>query len=150
MQEVVHSAKKIVNILLVDDDDDDVDVACLRRSFKKSGVTNPVYVAHNGLDALEKLRGGVEGPALPRPLMIVLDINMPRMNGHEFLKELRADPTLRDLVVFMLTTSNDSSDKKLAYSHQVAGYVLKESAGGQFCGLTDLLKKYWQVVQLGE
>jgi CheY-like chemotaxis protein len=86
---------RLLNILLVDDDE--VDVMNVQRAFRKNNILNPLYVAHNGLEALDLLRG--DGPdAVPRDRrLILLDLNMPKMNGLEFLREIRADPELHNL-----------------------------------------------------
>src|SRR5688572_22590995 len=109
----------LLNILLVDDDD--VDIMTLQRAFKKNNISNPLHVAHNGIEALDKLRGtnGVD-KITPTPRVILLDINMPQMNGLEFLKELRADNNLHTISVFVLTTSNDDKDRIEAYNYNVA------------------------------
>lgn len=90
-------ANPIVNILLVDDDS--VDVMNVQRAFKKNNITNPLFVAYNGVEALDLLRGtnGAQKPD-PLPRIIMLDINMPKMGGLEFLKHLRADPALKTSV----------------------------------------------------
>src|SRR5688572_1957253 len=86
-----------LNILLVEDDE--LDVMNVQRAFKKNNVVNPLYVAGNGVEALEMLRGQRQ-PSLPRERrLILLDLNMPKMGGIEFLKELRADPDLRSATV---------------------------------------------------
>ena len=78
---------RMLNILLVEDDE--VDVMNVRRAFERNNVSNPLYVAGNGLEALEMLRDGT----VPRERrLILLDLNMPKMNGIEFLQALRADP----------------------------------------------------------
>ena len=102
--------EKLVTILLVEDDA--VDVMNVQRAFKKNNIKNPLAVAGNGLEALCMLRGE-EGFAKisPRPQIILLDLNMPKMNGLEFLKELRQDPELRSISVFVMTTSNDDRDR---------------------------------------
>ena len=94
------------NILLVEDDE--VDVMNVRRAFEKNHIANPLLVASNGLEALDKLRSG-ELPKNRR--LVLLDLNMPRMNGIEFLREVRSDPELHATPVVVLTTSNDESDK---------------------------------------
>jgi CheY-like chemotaxis protein len=99
-----------------------VDVLNVRRAFQKNHITNPLFVASNGLEALEQLRGNM----IPRDRRIVLlDLNMPKMNGIEFLQELRRDPELRVTPVVVLTTSNDERDRIEAYNLNVAGYLLK-------------------------
>ena len=93
---------RVLNILLVEDDE--VDVMNVRRAFERNNVSNPLYVAGNGLEALEILRNGT----VPKERrLILLDLNMPKMNGIEFLQALRADPDLAATPVVILTTSND-------------------------------------------
>jgi len=115
----------MINILLIEDDD--VDVMNVQRAFKKGNITSPLYIARNGLEGLEMLRGTPTKPAAI-PLgnrLILLDINMPRMSGIEFLQLLRADPTLKSIPVVMLTTSNEQKDRGNAYNLNVAGYLIK-------------------------
>src|SRR5688500_18063224 len=106
-----------LNILLVEDDE--LDVMNVERAFKKNNIVNPLHIAGNGVEALEMLRG--EGIPKDRRL-ILLDLNMPRMGGIEFLKELRADPDLKATTVVVLTTSDEERDKVNAYDLNVAGY----------------------------
>jgi CheY-like chemotaxis protein len=136
---------KVVNILLVEDDE--VDVMAIRRAMKRSKISNPVHVAGDGLEALEQLRA-VDETAIPRPFIILLDLNMPRMNGLEFLEELRQDEALQDSIVFVLTTSDSDRDRVAAYRKNIAGYVLKSNVGDQFIQLLSMLDSYWNVVVL--
>ena len=139
----VATDNRLLNILLVEDDD--VDVMNVRRAFQKNHITNPLFVAANGVEALEQLRGG----DIPRDRRIVLlDLNMPRMNGIEFLRELRRDPELRSTPVVVLTTSNDERDRIEAYDLNVAGYLLKPVTFSNFCELMATLNKYWALVEL--
>lgn len=132
-----------LNILLVEDDE--VDVMNVRRAFAKNHITNPLVVAGDGLEALEALRGN----GLPKARRIVLlDLNMPRMNGIEFLRELRADPELTTTAVVVLTTSNDERDKIEAFNLNVAGYLLKPVTFQNFCDVMVALNKYWSLVEL--
>ena len=132
-----------LNILLVEDDE--VDVMNIQRAFKLNHITNPLYIASNGIEALEVLRRD----DMPRDRRIVLlDLNMPRMNGIEFLQELRADPELSHIPVVVLTTSNDDRDKVLAYDMNVAGYLLKPVRFTEFSDLMVTLNKYWTLVEL--
>ena len=73
---------------------------------------------------------------------------MPRMNGHEFVRELRKDDRFHKLIVFMLTTSDDRTDLDAAYDNNVAGYILKQNAGRDFLHLTETLGTYWRLVEL--
>ena len=129
-----------ITILLVDDDD--VDVRVVLRAFEKQRISNPVVVAHDGIEALAKLRGEDGSSALSGPILVLLDLNMPRMNGHEFLTELRSDPRLSQLLVFVLTTSNDQTDRAAAYEKNVAGYLLKSKAGQDLMAHVPLLQHF--------
>ncbi len=135
-----------VGILLVEDDE--VDVMNVQRAFSKSHISNPLFVAGNGLEALALLRGeGQEKPS-PLPKIVLLDINMPKMNGIEFLKELRADPELRHMSVFVLTTSNEERDRIAAYDQNVAGYILKPVEPGRFMDAVKTLDVFWSLIEL--
>jgi CheY-like chemotaxis protein len=134
---------RMLNILLVEDDE--VDVMNVRRAFERNNVSNPLYVAGNGLEALEMLRDGTV-PAERR--LILLDLNRPKMNGIEFLQALRADPELASSSVVVLTTSNDDQDKIDAYNLNVAGYLLKPVTFSNFCERMTTLNKYWTLVEM--
>jgi CheY-like chemotaxis protein len=133
----------MLNILLVEDDQ--VDVMNVKRAFEKNRILNPLQVASDGIEALAMLRNG-EIPSNRR--IILLDLNMPRMNGIEFLRELRADPDLRLTPVVVLTTSNDERDRVEAYNLNVAGYLLKPVTFVNFVELMAALNKYWSLVEL--
>jgi CheY-like chemotaxis protein len=135
--------ERMLNILLVEDDD--VDVMNVRRAFQKHHIANPLFVAGNGEEALGLLRAGT----VPRERrLVLLDLNMPRMNGIEFLRELRADAALAATPVVVLTTSNDDRDKVEAYNLNVAGYLLKPVTFGNFCEVMTTLNKYWTLVEM--
>src|SRR5262245_37139304 len=129
---------RALTILLVDDDE--VDVMTVKRAFHKANITNQVHVASNGVEALEMLRSDAL-PASRR--LILLDLNMPRMNGIEFLRELRGDPKLSGLTVVVLTTSNEDRDRVDAYRLNVAGYLLKPVTFHTFADVMATLNKYW-------
>lgn len=136
-------ADQMLNILLVEDDE--VDVMNVKRAFEKAHVVNPLYVAGNGLEALEMLRG----TTIPQERrLVLLDLNMPKMNGIEFLEALRADPALSSTSVVVLTTSNDDQDKIDAYNLNVAGYLLKPVTFSNFCERMATLDKYWTLVEM--
>ncbi|HEX8242616.1 MAG TPA: response regulator [Longimicrobium sp.] len=134
---------RMLNILLVEDDE--VDVMNVRRAFQKNHIANPLFVAGDGEEALARLRGG-EVPEGRR--IVLLDLNMPRMNGIEFLREVRADPALARTTVVVLTTSNDERDKIEAYNLNVAGYLLKPVTFNNFCEVMATLNKYWTLVEM--
>ena len=133
---------KILNILLVEDDQ--IDVMNVRRAFDRNRITNPLFVAGNGIEALRMLREN-EVPTGRR--IVLLDLNMPRMNGIEFLRELRADAVLQHTPVIVLTTSNDERDKIDAYNLNVAGYLLKPVTFLNFVEVMAALNKYWTLVE---
>jgi CheY-like chemotaxis protein len=137
-----------VNLLLVDDDE--VDVQGLRRAFTKSRIANPIVVARDGIEALEVLRGENGKNKLPKPHLILLDLNMPRMNGLEFLEAIRNDADLKSAVVFMITTSKAEEDKARAYGHNVAGYIVKQDPANTFMQAVSMLEHYWKVVEFPE
>ncbi len=136
----------LVNILLVDDDE--VDCMNVQRAFKKSNISNPLYIAHNGIEGLDMLRG-TNGVSIidPIPRIILLDINMPKMNGLEFLKELRADKDLHSMSVFVMTTSNDDKDRFDAYNYNVAGYIVKPISFESFVAAISILNNFWQLCE---
>jgi CheY-like chemotaxis protein len=134
--------EKTLNILLVEDDQ--VDVMNVKRAFDKNRIANPLYVAGDGIQALEMLRSG-EVPRERR--LILLDLNMPRMSGIEFLRELRADPALHATPVVVLTTSDDERDKVNAFDLNVAGYLLKPVTFISFVEVMAALNKYWTLVE---
>ncbi len=132
-----------LNILLVEDDE--LDVMNVQRAFKKNNVVNPLYTAGNGVEGLALLRGD----AMPKDRrLILLDLNMPKMGGIEFLMELRADPNLSATTVVVLTTSDEERDKVKAYDLNVAGYILKPVTLAAFVEIMAALNKYWSVNEL--
>ena len=135
-----------LNFLLVEDDA--VDVMNVQRAFKKNNIVNPLFIAHNGIEALEMLRGEGGKEKIPRPKIILLDINMPKMNGIEFLEAMRADPELKSILVIVLTTSNEERDKVAAYRLNVAGYILKPVKLEDFVQAMATLNLYWTLNQL--
>lgn len=138
--------ERATNILLVEDDE--VDVMNVQRAFKRINVTNPLFVAGNGLEALKLLRGGGEIAVPKQRLLILLDINMPKMNGIEFLRELRADRDLQHIPVIVLTTSDEDRDRFEAYRLNVAGYILKPVTFPNFAEVMAALNRYWTLCEL--
>ena len=136
---------KTVEVLLVDDDD--IDATALKRAFRERNIANPIRRARDGMHALEVLRGQDEHESVNHPYLIILDLNMPRMSGQEFLEELRKDYRLQSSIVFVLTTSNDDRDKMQAYEKNIAGYLLKSNVGEDFENLIELLDHYWRYVE---
>ncbi|GLR70105.1 response regulator [Agaribacter marinus] len=127
-------------------EDDDVDFRLLVHAFHTQKLINPVVRAKDGEDAIDML----SNIAKNGPFIILLDLNMPRMNGHEFLHELRKHPKYAKTVVFVLTTSADRDDIEESFDHHVAGYFLKDDAGESINQVVDVINGYWQIVLLPE
>lgn len=132
-----------VAILLIEDDD--VDAMGVRRALKTMKIINPLFRAKDGVEAFQMLKG--ENP-IPRPFLILLDLNMPRMNGLEFLQQLRQDPVLQDSIVFVLTTSKSDEDIVAAYRQHIAGYILKKQVENGFLDMLKMLDHFWRVVEM--
>ncbi|GAB6181427.1 response regulator [Desulfotomaculum defluvii] len=133
---------KNVHILVVEDDD--VDIMAIQRAFEKQNITNPLYIARNGLEALAILRDG----NIPLPSIILLDINMPKMNGIEFLREIRKDRQLRSIPVVVLTTSDEERDINDAFKYNTAGYIVKPLSLPKFEDAISVLNLYWTLSEL--
>lgn len=115
--------EKVTNILLVEDDY--LDIMNVERELKKINIEYPIHVARNGREALNMLRGEGTEKISPAPSVILLDINMPKMNGLEFLEELRREPEFSHIPVFIMTTSNEETDRMAAQRLNVSGYIVK-------------------------
>lgn len=134
-----------INILLVEDDE--VDAEAVVRALQRLNVNNSLTIVSDGLEALNVLRGEKARQPLPQPYIILLDLNMPRMNGLEFLDVLRQDPELKRSIVFVLTTSNRPTDRLATYDRYIAGYLVKSKTGVDFSELIMLLDWYQRVVE---
>lgn len=137
-----------LHVLVVDDDE--FDVEALVRLFRRNEIQAPIYRAADGEEALAMLRHEEGSVPVPSPTFVLLDLNMPRMNGLEFLEVIRKDPDpkLRRLVVFVLTTSEKEQDIVAAYDSHVAGYIVKAASGRNFSELTSLVDYYKQLVTM--
>ncbi len=134
------------HILLVEDDD--VDAEAVTRALKRQKLPNKLIHAGDGIEALNALRGYDGNEPLKQPYLILLDLNMPRMNGIEFLRAIRQDAELKRSVVFVLTTSNQQEDKMAAYNQQVAGYIVKANLTNDFSDITKLIEQYQLIIDL--
>lgn len=139
---------RVTNILLVEDDE--VDVMNVRRAFQQNQIINPLYIARDGIEALEMLRGSRDlAPVIPCDRRIILlDINMPKMNGIEFLEEVRTDPALRLTPIVVLTTSDHTKDRVEAYKFNIAGYMLKPLTFDVFSDIMATLNHYWNLCEM--
>lgn len=134
---------KELTLILVDDDD--VDAMGVERALKKLKILNPVARARNGIEGLEILR---DTKRAERPFLVLLDINMPQMNGLEMLAEVRKDEMLADAIVFVLTTSKADEDRIEAYKLNVAGYIVKSQMSNGILSIIEMLDHYWRVIEL--
>lgn len=130
-------------------EDDEVDAMVVHRALKKTGYNYSLYQARNGLEALDMLRGtNGRDKIATRPNVILLDLNMPQMNGHEFLNELRADEELRVIPVYILSTSADDSDVIQAYRNYVAGYIIKPVNLESYTEAIHTLFRFWNLIKM--
>jgi len=139
---IIKSGNDPITILLVEDDE--VDIINVKRAFKKNGIENQMLVAKNGIEALTLLHS-LSASQLPQ--VILLDINMPMMNGIEFLSVMRKDEQLKHISVFVMTTSNEDSDKIEAYGYNVAGYILKPLSFDKFIDTINKLIEFWSITE---
>ncbi len=133
------------HILLVEDDD--IDAEAIERLFQKQNAAYPIHRVSDGVEALRCLRGEQGWDRLPRPYLILLDLNLPKLNGIEFLEEIRKDRELRDAIVFVLTTSDSGRDNAAAYAKNVAGYLVKSRIGDASIGLVTMLEHYRRLIE---
>jgi CheY-like chemotaxis protein len=129
-------------------DDDDVAAEAVARGMRKHAIQWPIVIAEDGVTALQVLRGEHPTRRISKPYLVLLDLNMPRMSGLEFLRALRADAQLRETVVFVLSTSESNTDRAGAYAECVAGFLVKSGLGPQLAGLARLLTVYRESVLL--
>ncbi|MBN2009872.1 response regulator [candidate division KSB1 bacterium] len=136
-----------IPILLVEDDEDNVLI--LKRALQKCNVTNPLYIAADGEDAYEFLThtGAYENSqASPRPGLIFLDLNMPRMDGRELLKKIKSDPSLQFIPTVVLTTSKYERDMQQTYNIGANSYITKPINFQEFVDMIGVICEYWLAV----
>lgn len=136
--------KKNRPVLLVEDDL--VDQLTVKRAFKDLGLTNRLDIAHNGLDALDFLKNRQNS----RPALILLDLNMPRMNGLEFLQVQKHSAEWQMIPVVVLTTSREECDKRESFMLGVAGYIIKPVDYPEFVEAVQTIDRYWTLSELPE
>ncbi|MGO2513321.1 response regulator [Marinomonas polaris] len=137
---------KELSVLIVEDDD--VAAESITRGLRKVAPDINLVFAEHGNIAIEILENKHPTRILKPPFLVLLDLNMPVMNGFEFLEYVRDNPDLKDTVIFILTTSNDDNDRSRAYENNVAGYMVKSAVGPQFAKLSNLLVAYRNAVEL--
>jgi len=144
------STPSSTSILLVEDDQ--MDVMNVQRELRKQHIDVPLTHARNGREALNMLRGENGEAKIARPNVVMLDINMPRLNGLELLKILRDDPEFRDLNVFIMTTSDLDQERLSAKDLNVSGYIIKpltfDSFGGEGGGTVDSFSLFLDLLKM--
>jgi CheY-like chemotaxis protein len=148
MNESPAHRSKPLSILLVEDDDGDA--KAVQRAFLKAKIVNPILRAVDGVEALDILKGANGKSKPPAPYLLLVDLNMPRMNGIQLVQAIRKDEALRPSIIFILTTSKREEDMVAAYDLNVAGYIVKETAGHDFLNLVALVDSYWRIVEMPE
>ena len=132
--------------VLVMADDDPADCLLTEKALRKAEITCPLYVVHDGAELMDylKRRGDYTDPAAaPRPSLILLDLNMPNVNGTEFLEQLRDEPALSSIPVVILTTSDDERDIAASYALGANAYLVKPSAFDDMVSVAAVVKAHW-------
>ena len=140
----VHREGEPIEILLVEDNPGDVRLT--RMAFEEGGINNDLHVAMDGEEALDFLfrRGGHEDA--PRPDMVLLDLNLPKIDGHEVLREIRSDDELSRLPVVVLTSSDSEEDVVESYEEHANAYITKPVKASDFLDLVDTFEEFWFTV----
>ena len=130
------------SILLIEDDR--VDIMTVQRALNKNDIRNPLHIARTGHEALDMLRGeGGYEKISPPPALILLDLNLPKMSGIEFLRELRNDPELKELRIIVLTSSNEPKDQAAAFEYDVDDYIVKPHSFDEFTRAMATILAFW-------
>lgn len=135
-------------ILLVEDNEDDI--VLTKRALAKSNILNDVIVAHDGVEALDYLKkqGEYAENTDEKPVVILLDLNMPRMGGLDFLRIVRSDPASKGLPIVILTSSREDRDICESYNLGANSYIQKPVDFGQFVEAIQTLGLYWLVLNI--
>ena len=129
--------KSSKSVMLVEDDN--VDVMTVKRAFKDLNIKNQLIIAPNGEEALEYLKNNDNS----KPCIILLDLNMPKMNGLEFLRTIKTDENLKKIPVIVLTTSSQEEDVVESFNFGVAGYIVKSVDYIEFTQAIKTINSYW-------
>lgn len=129
-------------------EDNETDIMCLKKAFEKSGIGKTIITASNGEEALAYLKGDMPEQDLRIPNLILLDLNMPIMNGFEFLEAVKSDARLKAIPVVVLTSSTSSMDMNDSYNNSVAGYIEKPMDPEAYLDIVRVLDQYWSLSYL--
>lgn len=132
------------NVTLFVVEDDDIDYMMIQRTMKHLHVANQLVRAVDGQDALDKLNS----QQVNSPFVMLLDLKMPKVSGLELLIKLRQTPTLRDTIVFVLSSSDDEQDIQASYQQNVAGYFVKNEIDSEFADILTLLHGFWRTAHI--
>lgn len=135
---------KMVDVLLVEDDLEDIEIT--RRAFKKGRIANPLYVVRDGEEAMEFLQHTgryADAAKAPRPGLILLDLNLPRLDGREVLKLIKGDDNLRRIPVVVLTISSEEADVLACYDRGANTYIVKPVEFDNFLDAVITIGQYW-------
>lgn len=138
----MHTDNSINPILLVEDNPLDIDLTL--RAFATKNLTNPIQVARDGEEALQYMEQWEQGE--PLPIVILLDLNMPKVSGLDVLKEIKSHPEFKMIPVVILTTSSESSDVKAAYQLGANSYIVKPVDFEKFIEVAGQIELYWRVL----
>jgi CheY-like chemotaxis protein len=138
-----------INILLVEDNEPDV--VLTQEAFREAKISNALYVVEDGVEAIDFIRRQGKHADVPRPDLILLDLNLPRKDGREVLQEIKSDPALASIPVVILTTSDDEKDIVRAYTSHANCYIVKPVDFLQFMNIVRTIEGFWlTVVRLPE
>ncbi|MFK7767290.1 MAG: response regulator [Mariniblastus sp.] len=135
--------KPPLTFLLVEDDDTHAHL--ITRSLAKSEIDNRVFRVNDGAKAIQWLQQAGESSDQPRPDVVLLDLKLPKLDGHEVLMEIKSDPGLRKIPIVVMSTSNSEVDRNKAYENHANSYVVKPTDFAQFRKLINDICVYWGV-----
>jgi CheY-like chemotaxis protein len=139
----MNTKPSLLRFLLVDDDDDHAEI--VTRSLRRERISNGILRFPDGVEALKYLRREGEHTDAVRPDVILLDLKLPKMDGHQVLAELKADKELMGIPVVILTTSNAEIDRCKAYTLHANSYLVKPIDIQSFCKMVQDLSLYWGI-----
>lgn len=130
-----------IELLLIDDDDRDIFLT--KRAFKKNDIASQIHVAKNGEEGLASLRQEKPFEIVPRPDLILLDLNMPRMTGFEFLEVVKSDKELSLIPVIVMTNSQSDVDMRKSYRHRANAFISKPIELSDFMDVMKTIERFW-------